>query len=175
MDGTNNSAKLESRYGDTAFNYTQNANTNMAVYIELINTTANNQLVFVAKDGTAQDFYYGDSDMTTNSTEDPVTGAYETIKINMVSTTKDNWTGAANEQWFFRARNSNNTNSVEAGDIYIKSITFKDNTTPIESISAGSWTNTSTWYNDEIPDFRQTVNIISQHRYLWDVFKHECN
>lgn len=159
MDGSNDNAKLESRYGDTAFNYTQNANTNMAVYVELINTTANNQLIFVAKDGTAQDFYFGDSNMSTNSAEDPAAGTYETIKFNMVSTTKDNWTGAANEQWFFRARNSNNTNSVEAGDIYIKSITFKDNTTPIESISAGSWSNASTWYNDEIPDFRQTVNI----------------
>lgn len=150
LDGTNNNAKLEMK--TSGFYYTTDADMNKLVTVELINVSANNQLAFVSTSGNQQ---FTPISMDPNDTDDP-TGTAQSIIFNI---TKDNWSGATNNSWFLRARNSSNSNAVESGHIYIKSITFSDNTTPIETIGDGDWSNSGTWYGGVVPSYKQTVNI----------------
>ncbi len=150
LEGTNNNAKLEMK--TSGFYYTTDADMNKLVTVELINVSANNQLAFVSTSGNQQ---FTPISMDPNDTDDP-TGTAQSIIFNI---TKDNWSGATNNSWFLRARNSSNSNAVESGHIYIKSITFSDNTTPIETIADGDWSNSGTWYGGVVPSFKQTVNI----------------
>ncbi|MDG1397649.1 MAG: T9SS type A sorting domain-containing protein [Polaribacter sp.] len=150
LDGNNNNAKLEMK--TSGFYYTTDADMNKLVTVELVNVSANDQLAFVS---TASGQEFTPISMNPNDTDDP-NGTAQSIIFNI---TKDGWSGATNNSWFLRARNSSNSNAVEAGKIYIKSITFSDNTTPIETIADGDWANGATWYGGVVPSFKQTVKI----------------
>jgi hypothetical protein len=160
LDGTNNNAKLEMK--TSGFYYTTDADMNKLVTVELVNVSANNELAFVST-SSGQEFTL--LSMDPNDTDDP-SGTAQSIIFNI---TKDTWSGATNNKWFLRARNSSNSNAVEVGKIYVKSITFSDNTTPIETITDGDWANSATWYGGVIPSFKQTVKInhqVSASSYL---------
>ena len=150
LDGTNNNAKLEMK--TSGFYYTTDADMNKLVTVELINVSANDQLAFVS---TASGQEFIPISMNPNDTDDP-NGTAQSIIFNI---TKDGWSGATNNSWFLRARNNSNSNVVESGKIYIKSITFSDNTTPIETIADGDWATGATWYGGVAPSYKQTVNI----------------
>jgi hypothetical protein len=150
LDGNNNNAKLEMK--TSGFYYTTDADMNKLVTVELINVSANDQLAFVS---TASGQEFTPISMDPNDTDDP-NGTAQSIIFNI---TKDGWSGATNNSWFLRARNSSNSNAVEAGKIYVKSITFSDNTTPIETIADGNWASGTTWYGGVVPSFKQTVKI----------------
>jgi hypothetical protein len=150
LDGNNNNAKLEMK--TSGFYYTTDADMNKLVTVELINVSANDQLAFVS---TASGQEFTPISMNPNDTDDP-NGTAQSIIFNI---TKDGWSGATNNSWFLRARNSSNSNAVEAGKIYVKSITFSDNTTPIETIADGNWASGATWYGGVVPSFKQTVKI----------------
>ena len=150
LDGNNNNAKLEMK--TSGFYYTTDADMNKLVTVELVNVSANDELAFVS---TASGQEFTPISMNPNDTDDP-NGTAQSIIFNI---TKDGWSGATNNSWFLRARNSSNDNAVESGKIYIKSITFSDNTTPIETIADGDWANNGTWYGGVAPSFKQTVNI----------------
>ena len=160
LDGTNNNAKLEMK--TNGFYYTIDADTHKLVTVELVNVSANDQLAFVS---TSSGQEFTSISMNTNDVDNP-TGAAQSIIFNIE---KDGWSGATNNKWFLRARNSSNSNAVEVGKIYVKSITFSDNTTPIETITDGDWANSATWYGGVIPSFKQTVKInhqVSASSYL---------
>ena len=160
FDGTNNNAKLEMK--TSGFYYTVDADTHKLVTVELINVSANDQLAFVS---TSSGQEFTPISMNINDADNP-TGTSQSIIFNIE---KDGWSGATNNSWFLRARNSSNSNAVEAGKIYVKSIVFSDNTTPIETITDGDWANSATWYGGVIPSFKQTVKInhqVSASSYL---------
>ena len=101
--GTNDNAKLEMK--TSGFYYTTDAETNKLVTVELINASANDELCFVS---TASGQQFSTATMNANDTDDP-TGTAQSIIFNV---TKDNWTGATNNSWFLRARNSSNSNAA---------------------------------------------------------------
>jgi hypothetical protein len=152
-DGDNNNAKLSANTSD--FHYTYDADTYQLVTVNLINVSSNNQLMFSTQDSDGSNMSFTNVTMTTNDLDDP-DGTPQILQFNV---TKSNWSGASNNRWFLRSRNTSNSNIVESGKIYIKSIVFSDNTTPVETVVNGDWNAVGTWWQGLEPTFKQTVQI----------------
>ena len=141
----NNSAKFESKTKSNG-GFPVDASSYKGLVVTLINATDNEALAFVSKDG-EQKFSFATMDP---GNPDDKNGPTQEVVFTYLN--KDNWTGSEQDLWFLRPRTSSSDPEVKTGSIYIQSIKFIDNTTPVISIADGDWDNASTWWGDEIPD-----------------------